>query len=182
MGSYTWKTLPKPIQLGYFEPTLIRNKAHVKIRTNQLITARPFVYAVIVRILGDKVTNDELADFITANWGVHSPFNIKTFGDSFEVIFKMMCDHRRALKIEWAWIKHNLLVVLPKTPWMKPSEEVLNTTPMWVMLTRLKEKYWNDEIISRIVSTLGTPLNGHFSFESGKPTTVNLVVVIDGSF
>lgn len=58
----------------------------------------------------------------------------------------------------------------------------MDAIPLWMTLPRLKRKFWNDEIVLRIASTLSTPLNEQFSFTSDSQANINLVVVVDVAF
>lgn len=102
------------------------------------------MFVVLVHSLRNRVTKDELADLIIVEWGVHSAFNIESFGGSFKIIFKTRYDHGRALKIEWTRLKFNLLIILPWTLGMSLLEVKV---PLCVKLPHLKERYWNDEVI-----------------------------------
>lgn len=65
---------------------------------------------------------------------------------------------------------------------MSPSTDISDTISIWVIMQLLKDKYRNDEVISRLANTLGTPINDHYSLENGKQATVNMVIVVDSFF
>lgn len=129
MGSYTWMPFlkSKPIHVGYLEPSVAENQMHVRIPSRNLACGPSSVYAVVVRIVASTVMMEELAEHIRSNWVVHSLFEVKPFGDSFQVIFKTVYDWDRALKVEWSWLRDKLIVVLPWKPRMQPSEKVLDS-------------------------------------------------------
>lgn len=85
---------------------------------------------MLVLSLGQKALKDELAELIISEWGVHFAFNIDDCNNSYKVIFKTKYDHGRALKLEWIWLRYNLLIIIPWQTGMSPPNEILDTVPV----------------------------------------------------
>lgn len=64
---------------------------------------------------------------------------------------------------------------------MSPPKKVLDTI-LWVTLLGLKEKLWSNEAVTRIVSMQGTPINGHFTCETGRPMASNIINIVNDTF
>lgn len=75
--------------------------------------------------------------------------------------------------------------MLVVTSWLsgaRPEEEVFYTLPIWVTLSSLKRKFWNDEVVAHMASTLGTPWQLSFSFINELEAVMNNVIVVDANF
>lgn len=126
------------ISLGYFEPsTLKKKKPHARVLSSQLLGWSTSSLIVVVQNIRRQVPLNDHEESICSSWGVHSPFTVEHFGDSYKMIFKTPYDHSKELSIKWTWIGFKLLIVLPWIPQMTPLEEILNTIPVQITLARL---------------------------------------------
>lgn len=61
-----------PIQLGYYEPPLVRYRALAKIRTDQILSAQVSTLAIVVRPLGsNRITRDGISPVPTNGYIRH---------------------------------------------------------------------------------------------------------------
>lgn len=153
--------------MGFFQPTFVENRALARVESLLLGDDRSS-FIVVVHIIGSQALSKAVSMFIYSSWRIHSPFKISIFEDSYKVYFIAKYDYERALYVEWTWIDFRILLVLPQTIGMQLPEDVLETILVWVTIPCLNHKFWNDEIVARIASTLGTPLSGHLTYNSSQ--------------
>lgn len=67
-------------------------------------------------------------------------------------------------------------------PQTSPSKDMYDTLPIWVTFLSIKKEYQCDEVVSRIASTLGTLLFGHFADGCNNNLDAHVLVVVGASF
>lgn len=66
-------------------------------------------YTTTLRVIGDKLTMDEVAEYVRTEWVPMNGFQIEGCGQNcFKLIFKDNEDYKKSVAEEWIWIKTNL--------------------------------------------------------------------------
>lgn len=61
---------------------------------------------------------------------------------------------------------------------MELLDDLYDTLPIWIKFRSIKKMYQIDKAVARIASTLGTSLNGHFTYANDDQVDVHLVIVV----
>lgn len=98
-------------------------------------------------------------DFVKNRWKPRATFRVTRVNrQSYKVGFYRSNDFERLRGSKWDHIGEDILIVRPWTEGMNLNEDVLDTVPLKAIIHNIPAAMWWKEVVGRIVSFLGIPL------------------------
>ncbi|GLJ55281.1 hypothetical protein SUGI_1186280 [Cryptomeria japonica] len=114
-------------------------------------------FAVIARIIGPKMSQMEIKNWVFKNWGEDNVVKYIPKG-FFVVVFAHESERCLILNQENWFVNGNPIYLQPWSPNFDPTPLAVYDSPVWIRLYNLLIEYWDDVVLETIGRSLGTLL------------------------
>ncbi|GLJ53489.1 hypothetical protein SUGI_1141170 [Cryptomeria japonica] len=113
--------------------------------------------AIIARVIGPKLSQVEINNWISKNWGQDTM--VKYIPKGFlVVVFAQESERCQILNQENWFVNGNPIYLQPSSPKFNPIPLAVYDSPVWIRLYNLPIEYWDDVVLEKIGRSLGTLL------------------------
>lgn len=152
-----WKRWEKARRLRHYRP-LSQNVVYmpnVTINSKECLDNK----SILITMIGGAKEETDVATFVKNVWKLRGAFRLSRVNrQSYKVGFYNESDYNRLKNSKWDHLGRDLVLARPWAASISVIEDVLNTVPLKATIRNILSAMWSDELIGRISSALGIPV------------------------